>query len=78
MLHGALDTQIMQLLSLRFPHEGIRSKTIEQVDRHEYQHLQALAAGEIAEDFGSEIDPVQYDDIMWRQFNRPPEARLLP
>jgi hypothetical protein len=78
MLYGAVDTQMMQHLSSRFPGAGIRSKTIEQVDRDEYQRLQALLIKEIAQDFDSEIHPVQYDDIMWRRLNRPTQMRLSP
>jgi hypothetical protein len=78
MLHGAVDVPIMQHLSSRFPRAGIRSKTIEQVGWDEYQCLQALLAEEITQDFESQIHPVQYDDIMWRRLNRPPQLRSAP
>jgi hypothetical protein len=74
MLHGAVDTPIMRHLSDRFPGAGVRSKTIAQIDRDEYGRLQSLVVRAIAEDFESQIFPVQYDDIMWRRLNREDEA----
>jgi lambda repressor-like predicted transcriptional regulator len=71
MLHGAVDNPMMQHLASRYPDAGLKSKTIEEVDREEYRKLQRLVAQDIQRDFQSEILPVQYDDIMWRRLNRP-------
>ena len=70
MLHGAVDTPIMRFLASRYPEVGVRSKTIQEVDREEYERLQSLVARDIEASFQSQIYPVQYDDIMWRRLNR--------
>ena len=71
MLHGAVDTQIMKKLANLYPDAGVRSKTLQEVDREEYKKLQRLVARDIEATFQSQIHPVQYDDIMWRTLNRP-------
>lgn len=58
MLHAALDTEMMQRLCPKSP------ERIQEVDRVEYERLQALVTLEIGE---SGIHPVQYDDIVWRR-----------
>jgi hypothetical protein len=45
----------------------IRAKTIKEVDQKAYRILQSLVR---AESQARKIDPVQYDDIMWRQLSR--------
>jgi len=72
LLHGPLDNQIIKHLIERFPSAGIRSGTLQDVDRTKYEILQSLVSKEIAEDFGSAIWPVQYDDVMFRRLNRQP------
>jgi hypothetical protein len=70
MLRGALDNQIIKHLIARFPCAGITSESLEDVDRGKYDKLQALVNQQILEDFCSAIDPVEYDDIMFRRLNR--------
>lgn len=71
LLHGALDTQIVDHLKHRFPGAAIKATSILDINRAEYEHLQLLVQRAIQEDFKSEIYPVQYDDIMFRRLNRP-------
>jgi hypothetical protein len=62
MLHAALDTDMMHNLCRKSP------PSLYEVDRPEYQRLQALVIDAIAK-FG--IYPVEYDDLMWRRLQRP-------
>lgn len=70
LLHGALDNQILGHLKRRFSDAGIKSTSIMDTDRDEYEQLQSLVRKGIQQDFNSEIHPVQYDDIMFRRLNR--------
>jgi hypothetical protein len=69
MLHGAVDTRMMQYLST-YREAGVASKTIEKVDRDEYRKLQSFVARDIEREFQSQIHPVQWDDIVFRRLNR--------
>jgi hypothetical protein len=64
-LNGAVDTPIME--HLKSVSTTIRAKTIKEVDQKAYRILQSLVR---AESQARKIDPVQYDDIMWRQLSR--------
>lgn len=70
LLHGAVDTPIMNNLISRYQTAGINSETIESVGESQYLVLQSLVARHIKEEFNDEIYPVQYDDIMWQLLNR--------
>ncbi len=72
MLHGALDNGLMKYLANG--HGGVSAKSIEDVDREQYEALQSLVARDIEKRFQSEICPVQWDDIVWREQNRPQDA----
>ena len=69
-LNTAIDTPILRHLKEAFPNEIIDSKTVEQIDRHTYKKLQKLIKLDIKENFGNDIFPTQYDDIMWYRLNR--------
>jgi hypothetical protein len=60
MLHCALDTPMMTVIDKA-------SGTIQEVDREGYERLQACVRSKVA---GQGIDPVQYDDVMWRRLQR--------
>jgi hypothetical protein len=62
MLHAGLDTPMMTDLD-----PAHAKGTIQEVDRAEYERLQGLVAAKIA---GSELHPVQYDDVAWRRLQR--------
>jgi hypothetical protein len=70
LLHGAIDTPIMENLKSKYPSKIIKSDTIESVGKSEYESLQKLVAKHISEEFNSAIFPAQYDDIMWYRLNR--------
>jgi hypothetical protein len=70
MLRGALDNNVVQHLIGKFPEVGVRSNNLEDIDRNKYEQLQSLVVKDVQGDFHSEIFPVQYDDIMFRRFNR--------
>jgi hypothetical protein len=68
LLHGAVDTPIMKhLKKSKYATTTIRATTIKQVDKTSYQALQSIV---LAESRACKIQPVQYDDVMWRQLNR--------
>jgi hypothetical protein len=69
MLHAAIDTPMMLDLAKRYGEAGIKSKTLQQVDRDEYVRLQSAAQQDAKANFQPDIHPVQYDDIMWRRLN---------
>lgn len=71
-LNTAIDNPILRRLKERFPNEIIQSKTVEQIDRQTYKKLQRLIKLDIKKNFGNEIVPTQYDDIMWYRLNREP------
>jgi len=73
-LHGAVDTPIMDHLKCKYPDGPVRATTIEQVDEQTYRTLQDLLAQDIENSFHSDILPVQYDDIVWRELNRGTEG----
>ncbi len=70
LMHGAVDTQIMQHLKATFRDSGIIAKTIEQIDKATYAKLQKLVAKDIDESSNQDIYPVQYDDVMFYRLNR--------
>jgi hypothetical protein len=68
MLHGAIDTPIMNhLKKSECITSKIRATTIKGLDEEAYQALQALV---LAESLACKLYPVQYDDILWRRLNR--------
>ena len=69
-LNTAIDNPILRHLKEAFPNEIINSKTVEQIDYHTYKKLQKLIKSDIKENFGDDIYPTQYDDIMWYRLNR--------
>jgi hypothetical protein len=73
-LHGAIDTAIMKHLkkSMR-AHERIHTTTIKDLDEESYQKLQSLLLRYQAEchpESLRKLHPVQFDDILWREFAR--------
>lgn len=69
LLHGAVDAPIMKhLKKSKYATTTIRATTIKQVDKTSYQALQSVV---LTASRACKIHPVQYDDIMWRQLNRP-------
>jgi hypothetical protein len=67
-LHGAIDMAIMKhLKKARCARGKIRATTIKKLDEAAYQALQSLL---LAESFARKLQPVQYDDILWRRLNR--------
>jgi hypothetical protein len=60
MLHCALDTPMMTMIDAA-------SGTIQEVDREGYERLQTCVISKVT---GQGIDPVQYDDVMWRRLQR--------
>jgi hypothetical protein len=73
-LHGAIDTPIMEHLKKSKPGcTTIRATTIKGLDEEAYRALQAVL---LAQSHEERLNPVQYDDILWRRLNRrPPENR---
>jgi len=71
-LNTAIDNPILNHLKDSFPNEIIQSKTVEQIDPQTYKKLQRLIKTDIKKNFGNEIVPTQYDDIMWYRLNREP------
>jgi hypothetical protein len=69
MLHCPADAAILKRLT-RLPNAAVTAKTINEIDRDRYEKLQALVCRDIAENFRSEILPVEYDDIIWNQRDR--------
>jgi len=69
-LNTAIDNPILQHLKEVFPNEIIHAKTVEQITYSAYRKLQKLIKSDIIENFGSDIYPTQYDDIMWYRLNR--------
>ena len=72
-LHAAIDTKMLKYLSRR-PGSGklnIQATTIKGIDRKIYTELQELVQQDIKAKFSDDIIPVQWDDIKWRQLNRP-------
>lgn len=72
-LHAAIDTKMLKYLRTR-PGSGessIQATTIEDIDRETYTKLQELVREDIKGKFSNHIIPVQWDDIIWRQLNRP-------
>jgi len=72
MLHGGLDTAMINDLKRRYPSKGIRAKSVVSVNQHEHNRLQELVVEDIRSQFDSQIHPVQWDDIMFRRLNREP------
>ncbi len=69
-LHGAIDTPIMKHLKKAKPDSSrVRATTIKGLDEEAYQALQAML---LAESHQEKLNPVQYDDILWRRLNRQP------
>ena len=70
-LNGAIDTKILEHLKKIFcPPTKIQAETLENIDENEYKKLQVMIQTEIKNVYNGKIFPVQYDDIMWRKFNR--------
>lgn len=69
-LHGAVDTPILNQLRDRYRGSGVSASTIEQIDERDYKKLQRLIKRHIKDEFCGAILPVQYDDIMWFRLNR--------
>jgi hypothetical protein len=70
LLHGAIDTPIMDYLKANYSDSGVTASTIGQIDKNQYVKLQELVGRDIVRSFGGDIVPVQYDDIMWSKLNR--------
>lgn len=70
LLHGAVDTPILNELKSEYPKEKITANSIESIDRKQYEKLQRLIKRHIRDKFKDAIFPAQYDDIMWNQLNR--------
>jgi hypothetical protein len=76
MLNGAIDTHILRYLYGKLediegkPYPPHYSGTIEVINRADYDLLQKVIRQDIRDSFNNGILPVQYDDIMWRRFNR--------
>jgi len=70
LLHGAVDTPMLEYLKAKVTSSSISARTIAQVGKKEYEVLQELIAKDINDSFGGSIFPVQYDDIMWHRLNR--------
>jgi hypothetical protein len=58
-LHGAVDGLIMDHLKRRYPDVSIPATTIEQIDEHTYQSLQALIARDTGDSFHNNVCPVR-------------------
>jgi hypothetical protein len=67
MLHAAIDTPMMLDLAKRYTEDGIKAKTLQEVDQGLYEKLQSTAAKDAKANFQPSIHPVQYDDIVWRR-----------
>lgn len=70
LLHGAIDTPILNHLQRRYSGLAPAVQTIQAITVDDYQALQGLIARQIGEDFNNKILPVHYDDILWNQLNR--------
>jgi hypothetical protein len=77
-LRLAIDTPFLEYLRRTFPQADIQARTIADIDRRSYFKLQGLAVNNAKTIFGSEILPVQYDDIMWRKLNRTSQQEKSP
>lgn len=70
LLHGAIDTPILNKLKSDYPKEEVTANSIESIDKNEYVTLQRLISRHIRDKFDGAVFPAQYDDIMWNQLNR--------
>jgi hypothetical protein len=76
MLNGAVDKDILRYLYGKLediegkPYPPHYSWTIDVINREDYDLLQKVIRQDIRDSFKDDILPVQYDDIMWRRFNR--------
>jgi hypothetical protein len=67
-LNGAIDTPILKWLKQsKGAGATVRATTIKEIDETAYKAFQALV---LAECSAGKMHPVQYDDIMFRKFNR--------
>ena len=70
-LNGPIDNQIMVYLKEKYKEPKISATTIGAIDEAQYKKLQGLVRRDIRERFKSEIFPVEFDDIIWKEKNRP-------
>jgi hypothetical protein len=68
-LHAGIDTPILEFLK-KAEHLEISAWSVKEIDRQSYQVLQAAVGRQIAIQFGGDITPVMWDDIIWRRLNR--------
>ncbi len=70
LLNGAIDTPIMEFLKSNFIHSEISAKTIEEIDKIQYEEMQKLIKSIIKTKYKYNLMAVQFDDIMWNELNR--------
>ena len=70
-LNAAVDTKMMAKLRKHYP-KDIKPwpRTIEEVDRQNYDEIQRIVRKFIREEHQDSITPVQFDDYYWRELNR--------
>jgi hypothetical protein len=70
-LNAAVDTKMMAKLRKHYP-MAIKPwpRTIEKVDRQNYDEIQRIVKKFILEEHQDSITPVQFDDYYWRELNR--------
>jgi hypothetical protein len=64
MLHGGLDTAMIDYLGGEYPPKGIRARNVVGIDLDEYSRLQESVAEDIRSRLDSQIHPVQWNDIL--------------
>lgn len=70
-LNGPIDNPIMDYLKEKYNESKLSAVTIEAIDEEQYNLLQNLVRKDIKERFGNQIIPVEFDDIIWKEKNRP-------
>jgi len=70
-LNAAVDTKMMTKLRKLYPKDlKPWPRTIEEVNRQNYDDIQRIVRKFIREEHQDSITPVQFDDYYWRELNR--------